>query len=493
MRCSRLVVFLAIPLQVSLAQQAPAPSATAALTLQDAITIARRNNPQYLQTANTLKTADAKVRAAYGDLLPTSNASFSARYQQGGSQYYQGVQLGSSSDTRQSSYSLGLQYSIGASSLINPRAARASRDATEATITGASETLRSNVTQQYINVLQAQARAALQDSLVTTAEGQLELAKAKTAVGAGTALDVSRAEVALGTAQVAAITQHNTAAVEMLRLYQQMGIPKPDSVVLTTNFTVSDPGFSLDSLLLVARRSNPGLNALHSTEVASGLNVRVAQSQYTPTLTLSTGLGGNSFEYANPDFLIQQNQIGSAARIASCMTQDSVRARLATPLPSLDCNQYMFTPADADAIRAANSNFPFKFQRAPFGVSAFLSIPVFDGFRREQTIEQAKIARENARYDTRARELQLTTDVTQYYLSLMAALKTVTLQEQNAAKARDELAFAEERYRVGAATFLDVTTARGEYEKAQIDRVNSVYDFHKAFAALESAVGRPLR
>ena len=44
-----------------------------------------------------------------------------------------------------------------------------------------------------------------------------------------------------------------------------------------------------------------------------------------------------------------------------------------------------------------------------------------------------------------------------------------------------------------AVTFLDVTTSRGTYEQAQIDRLNAIYDYHKAFAALESAVGRPLR
>ena len=66
-------------------------------------------------------------------------------------------------------------------------------------------------------------------------------------------------------------------------------------------------------------------------------------------------------------------------------------------------------------------------------------------------------------------------------------------QEQNATKAKEELAYAEERYKVGLATFLDVTTSRGTYEQALIDRVNAVYDYHKAFAALENAVGRPLR
>ena len=89
--------------------------------------------------------------------------------------------------------------------------------------------------------------------------------------------------------------------------------------------------------------------------------------------------------------------------------------------------------------------------------------------------------------------LKLVEDVTQAYLNLQTALKTVQLQEVNASKAREELSYAEERYKVGAATFLDVTTSRGTFEQAQIDRLNAIYDYHKAFAALESAVGRPLR
>jgi len=51
----------------------------------------------------------------------------------------------------------------------------------------------------------------------------------------------------------------------------------------------------------------------------------------------------------------------------------------------------------------------------------------------------------------------------------------------------------EESFKVGARTFLDVTTARAQYEQAQINRVNAIYEYHKAFAALENAVGRPLR
>jgi outer membrane protein len=93
----------------------------------------------------------------------------------------------------------------------------------------------------------------------------------------------------------------------------------------------------------------------------------------------------------------------------------------------------------------------------------------------------------------KGREVRLDADVTEAYLNLVTASRTVELNDLNAGAAREQLAFAEERYRVGAATFLDVTTARGDFERAQIDRLNAVYEYHRAFAALESAVGRPLR
>jgi len=164
---------------------APSQSRTSPtiLTLDEAIALARRNNPTFLQTANARRTADAQVRSAYGALLPSSRASFSAGYQQGGEVFVSGGSLPIGSDQLQSQYSLGLNYQINAGTLVQPRAAKANRQAAEADVTGASEVVRSNVTQQYITALRAQATAALQDTLVQVQVANLELAKARVAVG----------------------------------------------------------------------------------------------------------------------------------------------------------------------------------------------------------------------------------------------------------------------------------------------------------------------
>lgn len=473
-----------------MAQGTPAIGRT--LTLDEAISIALQNNPAYLQSANTERNADAGIRSAYGALLPTSGASFSTRYSQSGSQFFNGVELPSNSNTLSSSYSLGLNYNISAAALLAPGAARANRDAAAADIRGAAEGLRSAVTQQYLFVLQAEARAQVADSLIATAQGQLDLAKARVAVGAANILDVRRAEVALGQAEITSLTSRNTAQVEKLRLFQQLGVMVADAdVQLTTKFEITPPLFSRDSVLGLARAVNPSVNALRSRLRAADADHRVSRSQYTPSLNLSTGWGGNSFQYTDPEFRVNQRIAGLAEDFEGCARQDSVRT--AVGLSSLNCVSTTLTPDQAQQIRNSNAKFPFKFDRAPFGLSASLSLPVFDGFRREQRLELSDIARQDVRYSLRARELQLNTEVTQAYLNLMTAFRVVALQEQNSARAREELSFAEERYRVGAATFLDVTTSRGTFAGAQIDRVNAVYDYHRAFAGLEAAVGRPLR
>jgi outer membrane protein len=153
----------------------------------------------------------------------------------------------------------------------------------------------------------------------------------------------------------------------------------------------------------------------------------------------------------------------------------------------------VFTEAQASSIRQSNSQYPFNFTRSPLQFSAQLSIPIFDGFSREQRVQEAAATRNDARYRVREQELRLTADVTSAHRNLMTAFQTVRLQEQNVVAAREALALAQERFRVGANTFVDVTQARSDFERAETDRINAIYDFHKAFAALEAAVGRSLR
>jgi outer membrane protein len=466
----------------------------AVLTLDEAISLAQRNNPQHLQLLNDRRTAAAAVRAAYGALLPSASLSFSSEYRKEGSQPFQGLNFSTSSDVYQSSYWLGLQYDISPATFITPKLESARRDAVDAEIAGSGHALRALVTQDYLTALKSEANAILQDTLTRTALAQLELARARAAVGSGTQLDVTRAEVALGTQQVAALRARNQAEVDKLRLFERMGVAQPPSVRLTSQFAVTAPSISLDEVLQIARNENPSLRSFRSLERVASLDVRRAQSQYLPSLSVSTGWGGYTQQYTNDRLLVEGQRSQVLQERAQCFTTDSIRQGAGlSPITSFCDAEYTFGPADEQAILRENDRFPFDFTRQPFSVQARVSLPLFDGFAREQRLQVAQASRDDARYQVRQQELRLTADVTAAYYTLVTAVRASEVQQQNAAKAREELRLTEERYRVGAATFVELTESRASFERAEQDRIAAIYDYHQAWAALENAVGRPLR
>lgn len=488
------VAVLAVGIAAPAAAQQPPDQPGAGLSLEEARETARRRNPAFQQFLNDRRAADANVRAAYGSFLPAVDASLSAQYQEGGQQIFSGAALGASSDILQSSYRIGLTQRLNSATFVAPRLQRAQRDAVDADIDGAQATLRANITDRYLSILEAQAHADLQDTLVLSAQAQVILSRAREIVGAGTALDIRRSELALGQAEVARIQAVNAVEVAKLRLFQDMGVEPRPGVRLISEFEVTPLALTLNDLLSLARRENPRLIATQQRARVADLALTRTRAEYTPTLTLSTGWGGYTYQYRDTEFPVNQMRAQLANQQASCISFEQRFAAAGLPSNIGQC-QAGFTLSDDEArvLRERNSQFPFDFTTNPRAVTATLSLPIFDGFGREARVQEASAARADARHAERARELEIITDVTAAYLTVESAQRTAELQEQNAARARDELKLAEDQYRLGSATFLDLMDARNSFARAESDRIRAIYEYHRAFATLESAVGRPLR
>lgn len=486
--CSLAACLAAAPLAAQPATTASA--AGPALSLEEALGIASRSNPTYLQDVEGRERASAALRSAYGNLFPSVSSSFSSSYRQGKTQLFNGVSLGATSDVISSSYGIDASLSVSQGALLAPRAQRANLTATDAEIAASAHALRTAVTRQYLAVLQQRARADLQDTLVATAQTQLELARIKAQVGSGTQLDVQRAEVQLGQARVDAIQARNLSEVEALRLYQQLGVPAQPNTQLTTRLPVERPSITLEQALGMAHGQNPTLRALDAREKAADVGVKQARGEYMPTLRISTGIGGYTSQYTDAGVLIDQSR--SAAR-SSCLQRQSILEIVGQPADPAACNGIDLTPEQIARIRSNNRTFPFDFTSDPLTLNASLSLPIFNGFNREQRVQEAQVQRNQARYRARAQELQLDNDVTGAFLTLETAFQTTQLQEQNALTARDALRLAEERYRVGASSLVELSQARDDFARAEQALINARYEFHRAFADLENAVGRPLR
>ncbi len=456
----------------------PAPPATtsavtAGLSLADAIAVARDRNPAFRQAQNNRGPAAWAVRGAYSSLLiPSLTASGGMSYTGPGSQTFLTQSFSQSVSTVSSFYDLGLTWQLSGTTLSQPGLAKAQQRATDADIAGAENVLVTGIKQQYLTVLQADAQADLARKTLQRNEEFLKLAQARYGVGQATLIDVRQAQVARGQAEVGLLRAQTLVNVEKLRLFEQMGVTAPLEVAavrLTDTFTVQTPEWQLQDLLTMAEQQNPALKALRAREGAAAWSVRAATSSYGPALSLSAGWSGFT-QHSN----------------------DSVRTNAG--LGAIGCNSQLWDPiTDEKALRDANSVFPFHFTQQPFQARLTVTLPIFTNFAQQLRVSEARAQHGDLEESVRARGLAVQTEVSQAFLTLQTAYRTVGLQDTNRSAAREQLQLATERYRVGSGTFFELLDAQVAGLRAESDAVNATYDYHKALALLEAAVGRSLR
>jgi outer membrane protein TolC len=477
------------------AQQPVLPSIPQSLGLQEAIDLAQRHNPSLRQIANDRGPAAWGVRNAYTQMfLPELNASAGFNYRGAGSQTFLAQEFTQGSSTIGSSYSLGLFWQLSGATLTAPGQAKAQLRAVDAAVDGARINLQAVVTQQYLAILQAQAQVELAQTQVTRNDEFLRLAQARFQVGQATMLDVRQAEVAKGQADVGLLQARQAVLVEKLRLFQQMGVPAPEDpsvVSLRDTFPVIEPAWALGDLLRSADEGNPDVYALRAQASAANSNEKAVKSQWLPSLSFSAGWSGFTQQFTNGNFLVDQARAGALADITQCEFTNS--AWLNAGQQPLDCTALTLTPSQEAAILAGNDVFPFNFRSQPFSASIQISLPIFTQFSRPMRISQASQQADDAHEAVEARRLQVRTDVSQAYYTLQTAHQTIGIQAANRVAAQEQLRLATERYRVGSGTFFELLDAQVAAQRADADHINAVYAYHRSVAALEAAVGSPLR
>jgi len=466
------------------------------LTMEQAVATAREANPDLLQQQNDTRTARAAVRAARLDFLPSANVSGSLGYVAGGTRRSGTVNLAEQPAVYSSGYGLDFSYQMSGSKLMQPRVARAQERATVQRVAGYEANLVSQVRQQYLSALQAWEQAEQAQRELGRTQEHERLARARLEVGAGTPLDLRRAEVERGQAEVNVLQRRNTYQTELLRLGLVMGREIGGDTRLASTFALFEPTWTVDQLERLALEGNPNLLSARASAQAARTGVRAARTQYLPSLSMSVGFGGSVNSYGDLDPIYAQSLAGTAQNFRSCTYNNQLGALIgATPE---DCGKYdVNDPAVVQqvrsAVRASNPSFPFGFRSDPVGARLSLSLPLFNGYARERQVEEARVQAQDAELAVRSQELKLRADLGAGLLSLQTAFKTAQLQEQVVAKATEELRLAQERFRFGVASSVEVTDAQTSLSLAEQARIDAIYNYHKSLAALEALVGRPLR
>lgn len=505
-RVGRLLFMMALVLPGAAAAQA----APQTLSLAEALRLARANSPTYRQVLNDADPANVALRAARAALFPTFGVGGGFGYTGAGRSTFGGSFFNQSSPAVTSSYSIDAQWSLNARTWLAPGQAKAQQRATEESIGAAAVDLTAAVTSQYLNVLRAVASVDVAEQQVIRNQEFLDLAQARLGVGQASLIDVRQAEVAKARADVQVLRARQAATEARIQLLVRLGLPAGpavDQLQLTDAFALTEPDFDAEALTALALGENPTLRAFEATEEANRIGVRSARSEYLPSFSVSTGISGFTQEFTDTDVLVQNALGGAIGSAQNCTFQNGILSRLTSPHPSPnggiipDCNAFagldatgtQLLPDVQQSILDRNSVFPFNFSRQPWSIRLGVSLPIWDGFSRSARISQARAQQDDASEMVRFQRLEIAGQVQGRVAGVRTAWQAARIQELTRTAAREQLQLAQERYRIGNGTALEVADAQNAVTQAEVEYVTAVYDYHLAVVGLEAAVGRPLR
>jgi outer membrane protein TolC len=406
------------------------------VTLPEAVTRALRVQPTMVQARGASRNASAQHRSAYGAFLPNLNASGSGSKSSNDTPSH--VENGQVVTSRSS---VGLNMSLSASIDLwtgmrrgaDIAAANAADRSADAGLVNARFQVTLQTTQAYLDALAARQTVDVRIASVRRAQEQLKVSVAKLRAGSATRSDSLRSEVNLGNARIQLINaeiQQATAEASLGRLTGSNGrVEAVDDSSYYTPQPVDTTGLRAE-----ARAQAPQILSAEASVSAARAQVRSAYSAYSPTLSLSGTLGRSG-------------------------------------------NAGIF-----DTLSLYNSR----------QVSLSMNWPIFNRFTRERNIVTQQVAADNAKATAAETGRQVDASLTQRFAELAAAQVRITITRASVQAATEDLRVVTERYRLGAATIVDLLTSQEALTQAEVDAVNARFDYLRAKAQVEALIGRSL-
>jgi outer membrane protein TolC len=434
LRARMRTAFLAIAIAVAGTGTATAQIPT--VTLDEAIRRTRLALPSMAQARGSVQNADAQVRSAKGAYLPnlTASSSGSRNYAEGPSRVVDGVvQSGNATTTN---LNMGLNASVdlftGFRRGADSRAARATLDAAEAGLTDAEFQADLTATQQFFDALGAQQLVRVREASVRRAEEQLSLSIAKLHVGSATRSDSLRSLVNLGSARLTLVSARSDVARTQAALGRTLGFDGRVEAADDSTFYNFSLGLDTAALQQEALARSPQARAADASAEAARASLKAARAAYFPTLALSGAASWNG------------NNTG---------------------------------------------DYQLYGQRS---VSLGLSWPIFNRFQREQRIDNQASSLAVAEATSKDTRRQIRASLTTQAAALEAARVRIGITRTSVEAATEDLRVVNERYRVGAATIVDILTSQEALAQAEVDAITARFDYLKARAEIEALIGRRL-
>ena len=118
-----------------------------------------------------------------------------------------------------------------------------------------------------------------------------------------------------------------------------------------------------------------------------------------------------------------------------------------------------------------------------------ISWTLFDGFATNANVQSAVANRRIAEIGVVQAERDVYAQLKKALLDFEAARKQYEVSQKGVTSATEDRKIAEEKYNLGAGTLLDLLTANAALVQAQVNLVNSVYNYITAKKNVEYSIG----
>lgn len=423
-------------------QEAPAsPSAPATLTLKDALEMARKNEPQFLATANDLRIAHEDTRQARAAQYPSfgvksefTNTEGNGRTPTSRFVTQDGVHVYREWATMHQDLSPGTLTGVAYSR------AEALEAVAQAKAEIARRGLSVTVTKAYYSLLLAQRKYATAQQASDEAQRFVTISQQLERGGEVAHSDVVKAQL-----------QQNSQAQVLREAQLAMSNNRLELAVLlypdfNQNFQIVDdlnlaPALPpLADVQTMAARENPELRAAMSGLRGADLDVRIARQAYLPSLSLDVvyGLEANAIE------------------LRSTYVADPGRG----PVPTLG-----------------------------YSLDAILTLPVWDWGARKSKLQQAQLKREQSRIELTATQRETIKNLDAAYEEAQTARDQRDLLRQAVDLASENLRLNNLRYQAGEATVLEIVDAQNSLIQARNSLDDGEVRYRVAVANLQTLTG----
>jgi outer membrane protein len=288
---------------------------------------------------------------------------------------------------------------------------------------------------RFFELYRAQEVLLVLEQNVRRSEAQLELAQAMVRAGRQPPQAVSAAEVNLAQDELVVLDQHGRIVAAQGQLSVWLSFDGTTQLLAQAPGMSSTPGEppSLQQALEAARQRRPLLVALDRQLDAAEHGVTVARSVYWPRVAVSAAAGRQS-PTANPFFTDPTRQNYAQAGLV-------------------------------------------------------ISWNLFAGFAQSAGVEQARLSLRQAESDLAQGRRELEAEVRSMVTALTVRIQAVAVAQRSLEAARQGLQFAEDRFKAGLATTLEVRDAQLKLTQAELSLLQNRIDVEVAREAVTRSVG----